>query len=323
MKYISFNSICSLQIPPHQCFEWVENVLKKKNDSILPPKISMKPRGLDGVFCNVMPSIVMDENEKTWCGVKTVTRYPNRIPSVSGQIMLMDIISGEYLALMDGTWITTMRTGAVAAQSIQLFAKQDFSKIGIVGLGNTARATMLILLSEIENKFLTVKLLKYKKQEIDFINRFSSFHNITFEVVDTPEKLVNDTDVVISGVTYLDENVCPDNCFQPGVLIVPIHTRGFKNCDLFFDKVFADDVNHVRTFQYFNRFKSFAEVSDVLSGKIAGRENNTERIIVYNIGISLHDVYFASKIYKSLSDKGLLDSLPDIEIDIPKVKFWV
>ena len=28
--------------------------------------------------------------------------------------------------------------------------------------------------------------------------------------------------------------------------VIPVHTRGFQNCDLFFDKVFADDTDHVK-----------------------------------------------------------------------------
>jgi ornithine cyclodeaminase/alanine dehydrogenase-like protein (mu-crystallin family) len=78
--------------------------------------------------------------------------------------------------------------------------------------------------------------------------------------------------------------------------VIPVHTRGFQNCDLFFDKVFADDTGHVKSFQYFDRFKQFAEVSDVLCGASGGRENNEERILVYNIGLAIHDIYFAHKI---------------------------
>ena len=68
--------------------------------------------------------------------------------------------------------------------------------------------------------------------------------------------------------------------------MVPVHTRGFSNCDLFFDKVYGDDTNHICHFKYFNQFKSFSEISDVLTGKALGRENNKERIIAYNIAES-------------------------------------
>lgn len=256
-------------------------------------------------------------------GVKVVTRYPDRVPSLESCILLMDAATGEFLALMDGTWITAMRTGAVAAHSVLLFAKKNFSVIGIMGLGNTARATLLVLAEKIGKKEITVKLLKYKGQEEDFAARFSDYKNLEFVYVDTVEEMVRGVDVVISGATYLPQDVCPDECFDEGVLVVPIHTLGFTNCDLFFDKVFADDLGHVHHFKNFDKFKQFAEVSDVVNGIKPGRESDRERIVAYNIGISIHDVAFASAIYEMMSKNGVLNTLPDIEMKFPAEKFWV
>jgi ornithine cyclodeaminase/alanine dehydrogenase-like protein (mu-crystallin family) len=41
----------------------------------------------------------------------------------------------------------------------------------------------------------------------------------------------------------------------------------------------------------------------VLLNKSVGRANDCERILAYNIGIALHDVYFASKIYDLIGTK--------------------
>ena len=319
MKIINFKDIQSMAISPLECYKWAEEAIHNKNSAILPPKISMKP--FDGVFCNVMPSIISEKNGEIG-GVKVVTRYPNRIPSLESCVLLMNMDTGEFLALMDGTWITAMRTGAVAAHSVMLLAKTDFSVLGMMGLGNTARAALLVL-SEKCNKELTVKLLKYKGQEEDFAARFSDYKNLKFVFVNTAEEMVRDSDVVISGATYLPSDVCPDECFGEGVLVVPIHTLGFTNCDLFFDKVFADDLGHVRHFKNFNKFKQFTEICDVVRGLRPGRENDSERILAYNIGVSIHDVHFAASIYERMEQKGLLNILPEADLKNPTEKFWV
>jgi len=121
MKIISFKNIVDLNISIKTCYEWAVNVIKNKEQIILPPKISMKTE--PGVFCNVMPSIVDTESGKKG-GVKMITRYPDCNPSLTSQIILYDADNGERLALVDGTWITSMRTGAVAANSIKEFAKK-------------------------------------------------------------------------------------------------------------------------------------------------------------------------------------------------------
>lgn len=314
MKAITFEDIGSLNITPQTCFEWVNEMIREKDKVFLPAKISIKPK--EGVFCNVMPCIIDHE----YGGVKVVTRYPEREPSLDGKLLLLDAKSGEFLALMDANWITAMRTGAVAAHSIMLFAKTNYSVLGILGLGNTARATLLVLASMIPEREFHIKLLKYKGQEALFMERFAEYPNLHFTCVDSADELVKGTDVVISAVTYLPEDLCEDACFEPGVLVVPIHTLGFTNCDLFFDKVFADDLGHIRDFKYYNKFKYVAEVCDVVNGKSVGREKEEERIIAYNIGVSMHDINFAVHIYQLLCDNP---NLTQIDLHDPTEKFWI
>ena len=313
MKVITFDDIRSLHIAPLDCYLWAEEMIRNKSNALLPAKISMKPE--DEVFCNVMPCIL----DNGFGGVKIVTRYPNRVPSLDSRMILFDSVKGDFLALMDADWITTMRTGAVAAHSIKLFAKSGFSTISILGLGNTARATLLVLSDLFPNKEFNIKLLKYREQEYDFINRFKAFSNLKFTVVDDYRSLIKASDVVISAVTYFADDICEDDWFDEGITLIPIHTRGFTNCDLFFDKVYADDTNHVKHFKNFNKFKYYAEVGDVVNSKAIGRTSDSERIIVYNIGVSMHDVYFGSKIYNKLKER----KLTEINMLEPQQKFWV
>ena len=256
-------------------------------------------------------------------GVKVVTRYPDRVPSLESRILLMNADTGEFLALLDGTWITTMRTGAVAAHSIRLFAKKNFANIGMMGLGNVVRATLVILADKLPDRELNIKLLRYKGQEEDLAKRFDGFRNLHFTFVDSAEAMVKGSDVVISGATYLPNDVCADEYFDEGVLVQPIHTLGFTNCDMFFDKVFADDLGHVHHFKNFEKFRQFAEVCDVVNGTKPGRESEEERILAYNIGISIHDINFAASIYQLMKEQNILDSLPEVDMKDPTEKFWV
>lgn len=318
MKLITFDDIKNLGIPYTDCFKWVSEMIQNKKDVLLPPKISLKPR--DGVFCNVMPSIINYDGHK-YGGVKVVTRYPDRAPSLDSQMMLMDADSGDFLAIMDANWITAMRTGAVAAHSIVHLAKSDYSEIGMVGLGNTARASLLMLAEAVPEKELHIKLLKYKGQEELFAQRFAGYKNLSFSFVDDMISLVKDSDVIISCITYTSDDLCPDKYFKKGVLVVPVHTRGFTNCDLFFDKVFADDYGHVKGFKYFDKYKYFAEVCDVVNGTAEGRSNDEERILAYNIGLSMHDVNYAAHIYEMIEKNKT--PVSGIDLKAPTDKFWI
>lgn len=317
MKVITHNDITNLNINPATCYEWVSYMIQNKANVLLPPKISMKPQ--EGVFVNVMPGIIGLDKECKYGGVKVVSRYPNRNPTLDSKMLLFDAESGETKAILDANWITSMRTGAVAAHSIKLFAKSNFKTLGFMGLGNTARATLAVLSEIFKDQSFSVKLLRYKGQENAFAERFANSKNLKFDFCDTVEEVLKGSDVVVSAITYAQNDFAKDEAYNEGILLVPIHTLGFTNCDLFFDKIFADDYGHVCHFKNFEKFKYFAEVCDVVNKKSAGRQNDKERIIAYNIGVSMHDIYFATQIYGMLQNK----KTKEINFCEPKDKYYI
>lgn len=314
--YIGYSDVVQCGISAKECVEMVAQSFKMKYESQLPPKISIHPKGDD--FINTMPCLLPPQFGRM--AVKVVTRIVGAEPALSSTIQFFDSNTGQLLAILDGDWITAMRTGAVAALSILTFKKSTAHAVGLMGLGNTARATVKCLLATWQGKPLTLRLLRYKNQAEQFAEQFEDEKNVVFQIVDSVESLVEDCDVLVSCVTSANGLFVPDeSLLKPGFLLIPVHTRGFQNCDLTFDKIFGDDRGHVCGFKYFNQFKSFHEFSEVLLGKVPGRESDAERIICYNIGLGLHDAFFASVIYDKI-DKA---ALPRIENDKPSGKFWV
>lgn len=313
---IQNNDIKRLNISPSECIAWVDESFKNKYKSQLPAKISVHPQGND--FFTSMPALLPAEYGVF--GIKEVSRILGRTPSLSSDIMLYDSNNGQLLAILDGDWITTMRTGAVAALSIKKLQNSSVDTYSFIGLGNTARATALCLIAEFKDKPITFRILKYKDQSASFMARLSMYQNVKFEEIDTTEGLIAGADVIISTITDASNLICEkDELYRQGVLLVPIHTRGFQNCDLFFDKIFGDDTDHIKGFKNFSKFKLFDEFSNILLGKSKGRENANERIIAYNIGLGLHDILFSYKIYDKLKDKQSASFKQEKETD----KFWI
>lgn len=296
MRRITNQEIEALHITPAECVDWVRESFSMKYEAQLPPKISIHPQG--GDFYNTMPCLLPSEYDRF--GVKVVSRIAGQKPSLHSELMLYKASTGELLSLIEADRITQMRTGAVAALAIETLQKSDAKTYGFVGLGSTAEATMMCLLATMKQERIEVKLRRYKDHAERFAEKFAD-SMVHYTIVDNNEDLVRDTDVIVSAVTEMPELFCPDDSlYKPGVLVVPIHTRGFQNCDLFFDHIFADDRGHVCGFRYFDQFKRFNELSEVLLHKIPARENDVERILAYNIGLGLHDVWFGKKIYERL-----------------------
>ena len=315
MKIISQAQIKALNISPSTCVDWVKESFSIKKDSQLPAKISVHPQGYD--FYTAMPCLLPARYDRV--GLKMVHRVKGAVPSLGSDILVYEASTGTILAFMDCDWITAMRTGATAVFAAQTLRKSGLLTYSFVGLGNTARATMLCLLETEPELPHRVLLKRYKDQADRFMERFSSYRNVSFEVVDTVPEMISGSDVVFSCIKDAGGLFCEDeSCFRPGCTLIPVHVRGFQNCDLFFDKVYGDDTAPIKNWKYFNQYRHYAELQDVIDGKDPGRENDRERILSYNYGLALHDIFYAAKIYELLKDGS-----PDVPIVKETDKFWV
>ena len=259
-------------------------------------------------------------NGRMFFGIKEVHRIEGAVPSLGSDMMLYDAVTGELLALVDCDWITTMRTGAVAAVSAKALRVKNANTYGFVGLGNTARASLLCILEQEPEKFFQVKLLRYKDQAEQFIERFKTYTNVAFEIIDDIKDIASSVDVLISCITSAHGLFVEDeSIFKPGITIIPVHMRGFQNCDTTFDRVFGDDTDHVKNFKYFPQYHDYNEIGEVLAGRDPGRKSEDQRIIDYNYGLALHDVVYASKIYELLKNQ----SVPEVKIEKETEKYWV
>lgn len=301
---IQQDDIQALGISPSECIKWVEEGLRIKDKVQMPAKVGVLPKGQD--FMTAMPCLLPEQNGTKRFGIKVVNRIEGQNPALSSIIYLYDAKTGHLLAIMDGDWITAMRTGAVSALATRLFQKAGTDTYSMIGLGNIARAVVLCLIADNNDRLITIRLMRYKDQAEQLIDRFKDAKNVTFKIIDDREEFISEADVVFSCVTVATELLFPnDALFKKGVTVIPVHTRGFQNCDLFFDKVFGDDTEQIRKFKYFSRFRQYDEIRQVLIGQNPGRESQDERILSYNYGLGLHDIYYANKIYDLMSQKEM------------------
>ena len=303
IKIIQQEQITSLNISPAECIKWVEEGFRMKDQAQMPPKPSVHPQGED--FMTTMPCLLPEQKGQKRFGIKVVNRIEGQNPALSSMIYLYDAKTGHLLAIMDGDWITAMRTGAVATLAARLFQKEGTNTYSMIGLGNIARATALCLIADNINRNIKIRLMRYKDQAERFVDRFKDARNVTFEIIDTKEEFLSEADVVISCVTIATDLLFPNEAlFKKGITVIPVHVRGFQNCDLFFDKVFGDDTGQIRNWKYFSKFRQYDELHHVLLGQNPGRESQDERILSYNYGLALHDIVYASRIYDMIGENG-------------------
>jgi len=99
----------------------------------VPPRAGARvgDRGILGAMPGYVPGIALE--------VKLVSVFPanhdHGLPSHQGLIMVFDEDTGTPLAVMDGTYITAIRTGGTAAVAARALARDDASVLAILGAG--------------------------------------------------------------------------------------------------------------------------------------------------------------------------------------------
>jgi alanine dehydrogenase len=299
---LSHEDIISLNIPLIECIKAVEEVLKEhaQGKVKLKPKLSIKRDG--GIFFTAMPAYVEKLNK---IGIKWVNRIPTKVtsPRITGTMLLNDPDSADLLAVMEATWITAIRTGAVAALTAKNLGKPNFETISFIGLGNTATAALKCML-ELCPHIKKVKAYNYNNSAQRFFDQFSDKkqeNNLEFEICDEMEDIFLGTDVVVTAVTYAAKPFVKKEWLFDGILAIPIHTRGWQDCDPLFDKVYADDHGHVIDFMP----QITGELGEVILGLKPARENDQEKIMAYNIGIAIDDVAISNLVYKTALERGV------------------
>ncbi len=99
----------------------------------VPPRVAIRvpDLGIMGSMPGYVPGVALE--------VKLVSVFPGNhhhgLPSHQGLIALFDESNGAPLAIMDGTYITAIRTGGSAAVATNALARQDAKVLAILGAG--------------------------------------------------------------------------------------------------------------------------------------------------------------------------------------------
>lgn len=270
---------------------YIEDAFLLKSHTLLPPKEVI--RFETSSFFTTMPIVI--SNWKI-AGLKVVRRSNIYLPTVKSEIFIYDLDTGSLIRQVNGEEITTYRTSFLAYYSYLHYSKENIEVLSFIGLGNISKNILKLIFENKVKKPSIVKLKKYKNQHIDFSKLIRKYdREVTIVYCETYIETLNNSDVIISAVTYFEEDICTIEDLKKGSLLLPIHTRGFLNCDSEFDRVITDDLNHIKDFQNYRDFKNVIEIEEIIQGKKIARSTDDERIVVYAPGIVLLDIYFALK----------------------------
>ena len=299
--YLSQKDVMDVGLTMKSAISIVEEVLREHGlqEFENPPKPGIHT--LKGAFIHAMPGFLP---RKHTAGMKWVSGYSNnfqyRLPSIMGLIILNDPNTGQPLAVMDGGYITALRTAAASGVSAKYLAVKDASVLGIVGTGVQGRFHLLSL-KEVLTDIKEIKIFDTNESILaEFISQAKEHGNLNIISCASAREVIEGTDVVVTATGHLEERVYKDGWVKKGALVLPVHTRGWEKSMLGkADKFIVDDWHQFNNAlggsngYYAPLPKLYAELGQIVVGKKPGREDSAERIVNLNFG-SIIPIPFAS-----------------------------
>ncbi|MFB0556876.1 MAG: alanine dehydrogenase, partial [Dehalococcoidia bacterium] len=281
--------------------------LQTEGTTIMPPKLYLNLPEYQGDF-RAMPAYVDGA-----AGVKWVSVYPNNwrqnLPSVMATIILCDANTGCPLAVMDGTYITNIRTGAAGGVAVKYLARRDSSVIGLIGAGVQAR-TQLLAISEVLPRIKEVKVFDQQKDaSVTYANEMGTKLDINIRPVETIKE-ATEADIVVT-TTPSREPVVKKQHIAPGTHINAIGADARGKQELESDllkkaKIVIDDIEQASHSGEINVPLSqgvikvediYGTLGEVVANMKKGRENNEEITIFDSTGVAIEDIICAKLVY--------------------------
>lgn len=255
--------------------------------------------------------------------VKVVNVHPENpkkygLPTVMATIILVNPKNGAPLAIMGGTRITNMRTGAAGGVAAKYLARKDSKVVGLVGAGAQARTQLMALkevLKEIEEVRVTdvIRALREK-----YAAEMSEKLGLNVRTVDNIKDTVRGADVVVT-VTPTRVPIVKSEWIGAGTHINAIgaDAPGKEELDpelLKRAKIVIDDweqashsgeINVPLAAGIITKEKIWAEIGEIVAGLKLGRTSPDEITVFDSTGLAIEDAVTAQLAYKKALAKGI------------------
>ena len=251
-------------------------------------------------------------------GAKIVSVFPTNkstdIPVTTALLILTDAETGAPRAVMDATWITAMRTGAVTAVAAKYLARRDAREVAIIGAGVQGRGNLAALAVALPG--LTGATVYDLRPEATQSFLADMETTVPFEVraVSSPQEAVERADIVVTATAVFKERtpLVHRSWLKPGALIAPLEVDRALDASLVYepDLLVVDDKEQTLAFRDMGCFGEglptiHAELGEIVAAKKPGRQSESDIIVAMNVGLPIEDVAVGHRIYQHATERRL------------------
>lgn len=320
----------------------IQSLLKMEDvidvvESAYSQKASERASIFDWVFNEFDPDVADMDIKSGWLkdegifGMKLVSWFSKNpeidLPPIIGVVMVFDDKTGKPLGLVDGDYITGMRTGAAGAIGAKYMARKDSRTLLMVGTGHISKfeiAATLVALPNIREVIINdprnaqsainmaIKLKDVLRDEFNITKEFD------VKAVDSIEMATRLSDIIITATPSRDPLIKKE-WLKPGTHLSCIGSDmpGKEEIDpnIFKDaRVVVDDLEQCKNIgeieipfklSIMNDKSISGEIGDIINKKIVGRCSDDETTIFDATGTALLDLVTARLAFEVAESKNI------------------
>ncbi len=244
--------------------------------------------------------------------VKVVSVYPNNarfgLPIVQANVLVLDAESGQARALVDGTYLTALRTGAGSGLATDLLARPDATILGVIGAGTQARTQIEAICAV--RPIREIRIYSRRGAHDCAAELAARYPSLTVRAAASAAEALRGADVLVAATTS-STPVIRAEYVSPGA-----HINGIGSYTPAMQEVAADVVTQARIVVdsregclaeagdilipmgkgLLTEASIYAEIGEIAAGLKPGRTNDREITFFKSVGNAVQDAAVAARV---------------------------
>lgn len=304
------------------CIDVVESAFAELSNgtAALPLRNNISPKDDLPGLALYMPAYLKGLNALA-CKVVTVFKdNPTKfnMPTTIGKVLLQNPQTGEVICIMDGGYLTAVRTGAASGVANKYLARKGGKQnIGIYGTGVQAQMQLWAMKETTDIAKVLVYDLNEKAAD-QFVKSMGEMHGLNIEKATNPDQLL-DSDIICTATSSatplwdgarLKEGTHINNIGSHSPTFRELDTETVKRSRFVGDSriaCFSEAGDLMIPLQEgaIREDHFYAELGDIVTGKKAGRKNDAEITVFKSNGLAIQDVAAAKLVYDRAIAAGI------------------
>ena len=261
----------------------------------------------------VMPAL---SDELKVVGLKTVTMAPNNTKigknTIVGSVILSDYETGETLAVLEGSYLTKIRTGAISGVATKYLARENAETLCVIGTGDQAQGLIEAVLAVRDIKRIQLYNRTYRKAVTFAETVQQQYQSVDVTVMENVDDAIANADVIVTATNATQPvfnksleagvHVNAVGSFKSDMQELPSHA--IANADKVV--VEASEAALEETGDLITPIKEglfgekdlYGELGEIVGSLLAGRESDEEITIFKSVGVAIVDIIVANYFYQ-------------------------